>query len=81
MKYLGSVLLDKGTYQCYRNKDGFIEMYRTKNPEHIGSITTGKLERFVTTCTEMEQLYSWFKKKKKAKRYNPHKDPKQLKIQ
>lgn len=81
MEYLG----DYNKWQVHKNSEGFLELFKSiginKELTSTRSIVANQGDRIVTNVKSIAELASFFRKKKKEKKYNPYADPNQLKIE
>jgi hypothetical protein len=77
--FSGEYLGEHYGYQLFRTKDGFIEGYKgAYDPKKA----KGSLDRIVTNTKDIAEFPKFITKTEKpVKRYDPHKDPKQFKIE
>ncbi len=55
-------------YKAYRNKNGFIELYKTAGPVDNEKQSSGKsMDKIVTTCTTVAEVEKLLRKKVKLK--------------
>lgn len=76
MEYIATYPHKNILYHVYRNSEGFLELYRRYDDKEKD------IDRIVTNITDPEKLGAYLNPpKKKRKKYNPHKDLNQLKIE
>lgn len=70
-------------YHVCRNSEGYLELWRGSRDKDKKTKKGAEHDRIITTCREPEELAAYLNPpgKKKRKKYDPHRDINQLKIE